>query len=91
MLLSIIKSSLLTKPFYSLAAVALGYLHGLEIPSLKLDDMTRIDKLIASYDCRRDAAIRELKKRRDLLAKRAREVADTVITDVAVAEVLAAE
>ena len=42
MLLSIIKSSLLTKPFYSLAAVALGYLHGLEIPILKLEEILSI-------------------------------------------------
>lgn len=49
---------------------------------LKLKDIERIDKLIASSDYRRDAAIRELEKRRDLLAKRAREFTDAVITDV---------
>ena len=58
-----------------------------EAISLKLKDIERIDKLIASYDYRRDAAIRELEKRRDLLAKRAREFADSVITDVAVTEI----
>ena len=37
--------------------------------------LERIDGLIASYSYRRDAAIRELERRRDSLAKRAREFA----------------
>jgi len=40
-----------------------------------IDTLQTIDKLITSYDYRRDAAIRELEKRRDMLAKRAREYA----------------
>lgn len=59
--------------------------------SLKLPDLERIDKLIASYDYRRDAALRELEKRRDILAKRAREFTDVMITDVDVEELEAAE
>jgi len=59
--------------------------------SLKLKDLERIDRLIASYDYRRDAAIRELEKRRDLLAKRAREIADAKITDIKVEKLEAAE
>lgn len=62
-----------------------------EALSMKLKDLERIDKLISSYDYRRDAAIRGLEKRRDLMAKRAREFVDTVITDVMVDEVKAAE
>ncbi len=55
-----------------------------------LDILERLDKLIASYEYRRDAALRELEKRRDLLAKRARRFADTVITDAEVEEILPA-
>ena len=55
-----------------------------------LDILERLDKLIASYEYRRDAALRELEKRRDLLARRARRFADAVITDAEVEEVIAA-
>ena len=41
----------------------------------------RIDKLIASYNYRRDTALRELEKRRDLLARRARDFADNLVCD----------
>ena len=47
-----------------------------------LETLERIDKLIMSYDYRRDAAIRELEKRRDHLAKRARDFGEAMITDV---------
>ena len=56
-----------------------------------LDKLERTDKLIASHDYRRDAAIRELEKRRDILAKRAREFTDAVFTDVDIEELESAE
>ncbi len=56
-----------------------------------LTTIERIDKLIASYTYRRDAALRELEKRRDVLAKRAREVAENLAMDVEVISGSAAE
>ena len=56
-----------------------------------LSVLERIDKLINAYDYRRDAALRELEKRRDLLAKRARDFANSMVPDVEVVEVKAAE
>ncbi len=50
--------------------------------TLKLPELERLDKLIASYDYRRDAAMRELGRRRDSLAKHARDFANDMITDV---------
>ena len=47
-----------------------------------LETLECFDKLIASYDHRRDAGLRELEKRRDSFAKRAREFGETTITDV---------
>ena len=47
-----------------------------------LETLERFDKLIAFYDYRRDAANRELEKRRDHLAKRARDFGEAMITDV---------
>ena len=47
-----------------------------------LGTLEPLDKLIGFYDYRRDAALRELEKRRDLLAKRARDFGETMITDV---------
>ncbi len=52
--------------------------------SIKIQDLERIDKLIASYNYRKDAAIRELDKRRDILAKRALQFTEATITDVKV-------
>ena len=46
-----------------------------------------IDGLVASYSYRRDAAIRELERRRDGLAKRAREYAKAEAEDVVFEEV----
>ena len=43
-----------------------------------IKDLELLDKLIASYDFRRDKAIRELEQRRELLARRAREFADNI-------------
>ena len=37
-----------------------------------------IDRLIASYDLRRDRALKELEQRRELLARRAKEFAENV-------------
>ena len=62
-----------------------------EAISRKLKDLERIDKLIASYDYRRDAAIRELEKRRESLARRARELANQLITDVEAEEIKSLE
>lgn len=45
---------------------------------LCIQDFERLDRLIASYDFRRDKVIQELDRRRELLARRAREVADNV-------------
>ena len=53
--------------------------------------LEKIDKLISAYDYRRDAALRELEKRRDLLAKRARDFANSTIADAEVTEIKAAE
>ena len=53
--------------------------------------LERIDKLINAYDYRRDAALRELEKRRDLLAKRARDFTNSLLPDAEVTEVKAAE
>ena len=53
--------------------------------------LERIDKLVNAYDYRRDAALRELEKRRDLLAKRARDFANSMVPDAEVVEVKAAE
>ena len=68
---------------------ALLEMHDLDIDSimataitLKLPELERLDKLIASYDYRRDAAMRELGRRRDSLAKHARDFANDMITDV---------
>ena len=41
-----------------------------------LTELESLDRLIASYDLRRDKAIRELEQRRELLARRARAFAD---------------
>lgn len=38
---------------------------------LSLEDIAKFDKLISHYDQRRDSAIKELEKRRDILARRA--------------------
>jgi hypothetical protein len=57
----------------------------------KLDDLERIDRLIAFYNIRRDASLRELEKRRDVLAKRAREFSEKTITDAEVEFLDAAE
>ena len=53
--------------------------------------LEQIEKLINSYDYRRDAALRELEKRRDLLAKRARDFSNSMIADAKVTEVKATE
>lgn len=45
---------------------------------LCIQNFERLDKLIASYDFRRDKAIRELEQRRELLSRRARELAENV-------------
>ncbi len=45
------------------------------------ETIERVDKLIGTYVFRRNTAIRELEKRRDLLAKRAREFADNMAID----------
>jgi hypothetical protein len=52
-----------------------------------LNTIERIDKLIAAYVYRRDTAIRELDKRRDLLAKRARDLADSLAIDAEIVEI----
>ncbi len=49
--------------------------------STKLDDLERIDRLIASYSTRQTAALRELEKRRDILYKRALDFSEAIITD----------
>jgi hypothetical protein len=36
-----------------------------------LDNIAKFDKLISHYDQRRDSAVKELEKRRDILARRA--------------------
>jgi hypothetical protein len=59
--------------------------------TIKLDDLERIDKLIASYNTRRDAALRELEKRRDFLARRAQEFSEISIQDADVEILDAAE
>jgi hypothetical protein len=59
--------------------------------TIKLGDLERIDKLIASYNTRRDAALRELEKRRDILARRAREFTENTIIDAEVEILVAAE
>jgi hypothetical protein len=59
--------------------------------TIKLGDLERIDKLIASYNTRRDAALRELEKRRDILAGRAREFTENTIIDAEVEILVAAE
>jgi hypothetical protein len=59
--------------------------------TIKLGDLERIDKLIASYNTRRDAALRELEKRRDILARRAREFTENPIIDAEVEILVAAE
>lgn len=53
--------------------------------------LEKIDKLIGAYDYRRDAALRELEKRRDLLAKRARDFTNSLLPDAEVTEIKAAE
>ncbi len=53
----------------AIAAVALNRI---------LKEFERLDKLIASYDYRRDKAIRELEQRRDVLARRARDFTNHV-------------
>jgi len=57
----------------------------------KLDELERIDRLIASYSTRQTAALRELEKRRDILAKRALEFSEAMITDADVEVLDAAE
>ena len=57
----------------------------------KLNHLERIDKLMGHYDHRRDAAIRSLEKRRDSLARRARDFADTLIEDAAFEELAASD
>jgi len=54
----------------------------------KIDDLESIDKLISTYITRRDAALRELEKRRAILAKHLNEMA---ISDADFVEVQAAE
>ena len=49
---------------------------------LCLPTLESLDKSIALYDHRHDVAIQLLEKRRDLLAKRAREFSEALITDV---------
>lgn len=46
-----------------------------------IDTLQTIDGLISSYDYRRDAAIRELEKRRDVLARRARDYAQSMVQE----------
>jgi hypothetical protein len=62
--------------------------HGLDIDTLmaqalaeKLDDLERIDRLIAGADARRNRALNELERRRDSIARRLRLAAQDV-TDV---------
>ena len=59
-----------------------------EAISIKIKDLERIEKLIAAYDHRRDKAIQELEKRRDALARRARDFTDAVITDADVVDMI---
>ena len=49
--------------------------------------LERVDALIASYGYRRDAAMRELERRRDSLAKRAREFAKAEVEEAVFEEV----
>lgn len=56
-----------------------------------IETLQTIDGLISSYDYRRDAAIRELEKRRDVLAKRARDFALSQAQNVEVEIVEAAQ
>ena len=60
--------------FETITAVAL---------TTNLDTIERIDKLIATYNHRRDSAIRELEKRRDSITKRARQIVDAAAMDLA--------
>ena len=53
--------------------------------------LEKIDKLISAYDYRRDAALRELEKRRDLLAKRAHDFTNSLLLDAEFTEIKAAE
>lgn len=66
-------------------------LHGLTLDAIvtkamlnNIEPMETIDRLIASYDYRRDAAIRELEKRRDQLAKRAIAYTDSWVDEVGI-------
>jgi hypothetical protein len=47
--------------------------------SNKLNEIERLDRLIASADARRNKALTELERRRDTLARRLRMVTDTII------------
>jgi hypothetical protein len=44
---------------------------------ISLDNIAKFDKLVSHYDQRRDSAIKELEKRRDILARRAYVFAQT--------------
>lgn len=72
--------------------------HGLTLDTImaqvivkNLKTLVDIDQLIASYDYRRDASLRELEKRRDMLAKRAREFAESLVEEANPVIVEAAE
>ena len=46
-----------------------------------IDVIGELDRLISSYDYRRDAALRELERRRDSMAKRVRAVTNSLAQD----------
>ncbi len=51
-----------------------------------LPTLERIEKLIATHNYRRDASLRELEKRRDILAKRAREFVENLVPEAEIIE-----
>ncbi len=56
-----------------------------------LPTLERIEKLIGTYNYRRDASLRELEKRRDVIAKRAREFAESQLPEANITEPTMAE
>ena len=54
--------------------------------SAKIEDLERIDKLIASYDYRRDSALKEMEKRRDQIARRLSQFTDANFEELEAAE-----
>jgi hypothetical protein len=65
--------------------------HGLNLDAIMAQAMMReiktlqnVENLISSYDHRRDTAIREIEKRRDGLARRARDFTNTLVQDAEV-------